>query len=260
VKLIEITAAVVLAATAASAFAEQPRPAGVTQADETAIRSIVADLEADAPNPHVSAKLDWENAFGIRYFDLKKRDAFYGAVVKPQFKTATATTLETRVQFVTPSVAVTDTYWHVVGQVYAGETKPGPDRWGRTTYIFEKDNGAWTEVIERVADLRLPYYKHLDAMPVAAAIPPSTLSAYAGHYKGSSRDADVAVTGDHLTITTKRGPLIAIPQSQTDFLVFFGPDDTAEYYKVRFSAKDGVTRFTLSEAWGEKLGVLEKQP
>ncbi len=234
-KLIGMTVAVVLMATAASAFAEEPRPAGVTQADETAIR-------------------------GIRYFDLKKRDAFYGAVVKPQFKTATATTLETRVRFVTPSVAVADTYWHVVGQVYGGETKPGPDRWGRTTYIFEKDNGAWTEVIERVADLRLPYYKHLDAMPVAAAIPLSRLSAYAGHYRGTPRDADVAVTGDHLTITMKRGPLIAIPQSETDFLAFFGPDDTAEYYKVRFSTKDGVTRFTLSEAWDEELGVLEKQP
>ncbi len=73
-------------------------------------------------------------------------------------------------------------------------------------------------------------------------------------------DVDVAATGDHLTLTTKRGALIAIPQSETDFLAFVGPDDTAEYYRVRFSAKDGVTRYTFSEAWGQELGALEKQP
>jgi hypothetical protein len=233
--------------------------------DDAAVRRIVANLEADEPDPHVSPALDWENAFGIRYDNLKKRDAFYGAVVKPQFKAATDNTLETRVRFVTPDVAVADTYWHVVGQVYAGQTKAGPDRWGRTTYILKKEDGAWIEVIERVADLRLPYYRHITEVPKAAPVPHAVLESYVGRYTSPSGDADpvtvdVAVQGDHLTMTTRRGVSPAIPTSQTDFLVFLSPDDTAEYYKASFSNRNGVVSYALSEAWGESLGVRQKQP
>jgi hypothetical protein len=250
-----------VAATSLPVFAQ----ATAMSPDEAAVRQIVANLEADQPDPHVSPTLDWENAFGIRYDDLKKRDAFYVAVVKPQFKTATDSTLETKVSFVTPDVAVADTYWHVVGQIYRGETKPGPDRWGRTTYIFRKKNGAWVEVIERVADLRLPYYKHITEVPKSAPVPAETLQSYAGRYAsppGATDPAtsDVAVQGDHLTITTRRGVLLAIPTSQTEFLVFFSPDDTAEYYKAKFDTRNGAVSYALSEAWGEPLSVLQKQP
>ena len=232
--------------------------------DEAAVRRIVANLEADQPDPHVSPALDWENAFGVRYADLKKRDAFYGAVVKPQFKSATDNTLETKVRFVTPDVAVADTYWRVVGQVYAGQTKAGPDRWGRTTYILKKQNGAWVEVIERVADLRLPYYKHIAEVPKAAPVPRAILESYAGRYTSPAGEAnpttvDVAVKGGHLTMTTSRGVSVAIPTSSTDFLVFYSADDTAEYYKASFSTRDGVVSYALSEAWGEPLGVRQRR-
>ncbi len=234
-------------------------------ADAATIRQIVAHLEADQPDPHVSPTLDWENAFGIRYHNLKLRDAFYGAVVKPQFQSATTGTLETNVQFVTPDVAVADTYWHVAGQVYAGQTKAGPDRWGRTTYIFKKEKGNWVEVIERVADLRLPYYRHIAQMPKAAPVSPAILQSYVGRYTtppGANNPitVDVAVQGDHLTLTSKKSTLIAVPTSATDFLVFFKPDDTAEYYKATFHVQKDVASYTFSEAWGEPLGVLQRQP
>ena len=242
------TASLVAAPFHASAEGVKP-----SAADVAAIRQIVANLEADTPDPHVSADLDWENAFGIRYTNLKKRDAFYGAIVKPQFKTATSGTLETKVQFPTPDTAVADTYWHVAGQVYGGETKAGPDRWGRTTYIFTKVNGTWTEVIERVADLRLPYYKHFDALPAAAAVPAATLQAYSGHYTAPPdakhlQAVDISVAGDHLLIKSARGTFIAIPTSPEDFLVFYDANDVAEYMKGRFATRDGRLELAVSEA------------
>ncbi len=213
----------------------------------------------------MSQDLDWENAFGIRYTSLKKRDAFYGTIVKPQFKTATSGTLETKVQFPTPDTAVADTYWHVAGQVYAGETKAGPDRWGRTTYIFTKVNGTWTEVIERVADLRLPYYKHFDALPAAAAVPAATLQSYSGHYAAPPeakhlQAVDILVAGDHLLIKSARGTFIAIPTSPEDFLVFYDANDVAEYMKGRFATRDGHLELAVSEAWDDPLVTLTKQP
>ena len=233
--------------------------ADTQQDDEASIRQIVLTLEADEPDPHVAANLDWENAFGIRYNDLKKRDAFYGAVVKPQFKTASDNTLEIRVQFVTPLVAVADTYWHVAGQIYAGDSKPGPDRWGRTTYILKKDNGAWREVIERVADLRLPYYPHLDTVPKAVELPAAVLASYAGHYAGPPYDVDVTVSGDHLVMTGPHGALIAIPKSETEFLAFLSPDDPAQYYTVQFEMKDDAMRYTVHEAWGDAIKTQTKK-
>ena len=242
--------------------AQDARPAA---SDEDTIRQIVANLEADTPDPHVSADLDWENAFGVRYTNLKKRDAFYGAVVKPQFRNATAGTLETKVQFPAPDVAVADTYWHVAGQVYGGETKPGPDRWGRTTYIFSKINGTWTEVIELIADLRSPYYRHFAALPAASPVAPAILQAYSGHYVALSDSkslstADVSVAGDHLLVKGQRGVLTAIPTSPTDFLVFFDPDDVAEYLKASFVTEGGSIELKVSEAWDAPLATLKKQP
>ena len=240
------------------------QPASDRAADEVMVRSIVGNLEAEKPETHVSPRLDWENAFGIRYADLKKRDAFYVSIVKPQFKSATSTTLEPSMSFPSPTVAVADTYWHVAGQVYAGQSKAGPDRWGRTTYILVKENGIWTEAIERVADLRLPFYQHLDAVPASVPVSSGLLNAYAGHYiggppSGTTTAVDVAVTGDHLTFSGKRGPRTAIPTSDSNFLVFLKVDDAAEYYKATFTVDNGHDRYELCEAWGEWLGVFEKR-
>jgi len=153
-----------------------------TAADQQAIRAIVASQSADQEDPHVAPDLDWENAFGGRYTNLKKRNDWFNANIKPQFKDAQNTTPEVKVRFLDPDVAVADEYWRVVGQIYAGETKPSAARWGRTTYIFKKEAGAWTEVMERVADLRAPYFKHYDTLPSAVPLPAATLASYAGKY------------------------------------------------------------------------------
>jgi hypothetical protein len=39
----------------------------------------------------------------------------------------------------------------------------------------------------------------------------------------------------HLTLNTQRGPLTAIPTSDSIFLVFLKADDVAEYYKATFT-------------------------
>jgi hypothetical protein len=228
--------------------------------DEAAVRAIVAMQSADQIDPRVAADLDWENAFGIRYTSLAKRNAFYSIVVKPQMKDANDSTLEVKVKFIEPTVAIADEYWHVAGQVYAGDTKPGPDRWGRTTYIFKKENGAWTEVIERVADLRIAYFKHYETMPKAVSVPAEILASYAGIYDAATgkKFAQIEVSGDHLAITTPRGKYTAIPTSDTDFLSF-NPDDLAEYYKASFKKEsDGSITLTVCYATGEILVKTSK--
>lgn len=214
--------------------------------DEAAIREIVKSQAADKPNPRVAADLDWENAFGIRYNDLKKMRAFYGEVVTPLQKDDTDTTLEVKVKFLSSDIAVADEYWHIVGQLDYKTKQVGPDRWGRTTYIFKKENGSWTDVMERVADLRSPYYKHFDELPKAAALPAGLLASYTGAYGqvGGAKLVDVNVNGDHLSVVSKRHSKVAIPTSTTQFLLF-DPNDLAEYAKVTFiPGNDG--RMTLS--------------
>ena len=138
-----------LALSSAAARAESFSFAAGNPQDEAAIRAIVADASAGRPSSHVASNLDWENAFGIRYTDLAKRDAFYGAVVLPLQKDDTDTTLEVKVRFLDGGTAIADEYWHIVGQLDVATHKPGPDRWGRTTYIFSKHSGSWTEVLRR---------------------------------------------------------------------------------------------------------------
>jgi len=208
--------------------------------DEAAIRAIVATQSADQEDPHVASDLDWENAFGIRYTNLKKRNDWFNANVKPQFKDATNVTLEVKVRFLESTVAVADEYWHVAGQVYAGETKPGADRWGRTTYIFKKENGAWIEVMERVADLRSAYFKHYDALPTPVPVAAETLSCYAGSYVTAEGKemATISVSGDRLAIKTRRGAFVGIPISSSEFLTF-DPNDLASYYRITFGTTPG---------------------
>jgi hypothetical protein len=247
----------IISTVAAAQDKPQPATPALSAADEQAIRAIVLDSSADRPNPHVSPSLDWENAFGIRYHDLKKRDAFYAAIVKPLQLHDTGGTLELKVRLVTPDVAVADEYWHEAGQLDVKTRKPGPDRWGRTTYILTHANGTWTEVLERVADLRLSYYHHYDSLPPAAPMPPAMLARYAGVYSFTDNGArrTIAVDGNHLTVASPTKTRVAIPQSNTDFLLF-DPNDLAEYAKLQFSP-DAKT-VTLRDETGEIITTLAR--
>jgi ketosteroid isomerase-like protein len=252
--------ALLLAANWLMAQAAGANFATATVEDEAAIRAIVKASSAGTSDVHIAADLDWENAFGIRYFELKKRDAFYKDVVAPLQKDAADTTLEVKIRFVEPNVAVADEYWHVAGQIDQATNKPGADRWGRTTYILKKQDGAWTEVLERVADLRLPYFKHYDAMPKAFPVPPETLVSYAGSYEAvrGRKLADVTVSGDHLQVTVRGRQRAAIPVSATEFLLF-DPDDLAQYWKLDFAKEsDGNLSAALSYATGEQIAKAMK--
>jgi hypothetical protein len=248
------------AITLATAQAAPAPPPASTASDTTAILAMLRGNNDELPASRVSPDLDWENAFGIRYTSLKKRDAFYGAVVTPLQQHDTDTTLEAKVKLITPDVAVADQYWHVVGQLDINTHKPGPDRWGRTTYVFKRQSGQWIEVLERVADLRYAYYHHYDALPKPIAVPAATLAAYAGTYEfiDDHKQRIIAVDHDHLTFASPKRTRIAIPVSATDFLLF-DPDDLAEYNKLHFSTdpKSG-TRITIADEIGEVGGTLGK--
>ena len=215
--------------------------------DEAAIREIVRAEAADESKISAAPDLDWENAFGVRYTNLAKRNKFFERI-RPQFKDSTDTTLEVKVRFVEPTVAVADEYWHVVGQVYAGETKPAPDRWGRNTYILKKENGVWIEVLSRIADLRDPYYKHYDAIPKPVPVPTDTLATYAGTYAGAPGKSfgEVILNETHLSFVRQGFTIVLIPTSPTEFLAF-PPNDLEGYYKVTFG-KDDTGRVTIAAA------------
>jgi len=229
-------------------------------ADRAAIIAIVQDSSASKPNPHVAPNLDWEDAFGVRYTDLKKREAFYAAVVAPLQKNDTGGTLEIKVKFIKPDIAVADEYWREIGQLDVVTRKPGPDRWGRTTYFFTRNAGQWTEILERVADLRYAYYHHYETLPVPVPVRPSILAHYAGTYivTDDHTTRKIAVEGDQLMITSAKGIRVGIPVSSTDFLEF-NPEDLAEYKKLHFAtdAKNRVA-VTVSEEIGETLRTLAK--
>ena len=259
--------ALILCGAGASGMAQAPSSSFVpgTPADEADIRSIVASQSADKEDHRIATDLDWENAFGVRYTNLEKRNHFFNTYIKSQFKNATNTSQEVKVRFLESTIAVADEYWHVAGQVYAGETKPGPDRWGRTTYIFKKEDGIWTEVMERVADLRSPYFKHYDVLPAPAHVDAATLASYAGHYRaGEGKPAfSISVSGDRLTITGNRETFVGIPTSSNSFLGF-DPKDLAEYYLVSFQSAptrvgtESAPTMTLRRADGQLLMTLSR--
>ncbi|WP_263374558.1 DUF3471 domain-containing protein [Granulicella aggregans] len=230
-----------------------------TSADEAAIRAIVASQSASQEDPHVASDLDWENAFGVRFTNLKKRNDWFNTYIKSPFKDATDETLEVKIRLLEPTVAVADEYWHIAGQVYAGETKPGADRWGRTTYIFKKENGIWTEVMERVADLRGAYFKHYDTLPAAVPLPAATLASYAGTYEiAPGRTFTIEVAGDHLSVTSRGQTYTAIPTSPTEFLGFRG-DNAASYQKLSFTTTPGtMPKVAMSYADGTPIATATK--
>lgn len=253
----------VLALMLACGLARAQSPAGSfvagTPEDEAAIRAIMASAAASKSDIHFAADLDWENAFGIRYFDVKRRDDFYGKIA-PQFKDAVNETIEVKIRFIEPTVAVSDEYWHVAGQVYAGETKPGADRWGRTTYVFKKVDGTWSEVLERVADLRSAYFKHFVAMPAAVPVPAATLATYAGTYTLGRGTSTVTVEGDHLMMKSAKGTYTLVPTTPAEFLSFT-PGDLAVYYKVTFT-KDAGGKLVLNLMYptGEAIASAARTP
>jgi hypothetical protein len=219
-------------------------------ADEAEIRAYIQKGEAETPFVKEAPDLDWENAFGIRYNNLAKRDAFYSAAVAPLQVGDTGGTMEVRIQFVGPSLAVADEYWHEVGQRDVDTLKRGPDRWGRTTYILQMADGKWTEVIERVADLRLAYYRHYEVLPASAPLSDAALAKLEGTFRFRRSTLTLARAADRFTVTrrmianpTERTTLVGIPTSASTVLIF-DPSDIAEYSTMEYS--EGIPTITRS--------------
>jgi hypothetical protein len=249
-------------------FAQAPAAASFvsgTKDDEAQIMAILKSSDIDEPSLHVAADLDWENAFGIRYTNLAKRDLFYKKYVTPLQKDGTFTRLEVKIKFIEPNVAVADEYWREQGQLNRETQKPGPDRWGRTTYVFTRKDGVWAEVLERVADIRLPYFKHYDSLPPAAKVDTAVLASYAGVYESQAAadfpkgQAVLKVNGDHLEFSTEDlGSEVAIPTSATEFLLM-DPNDLAEYLKCVFSKDaDGKIIVTYLTFQDKPIGKMAK--
>ena len=250
-----------LAYTAGSAQMAEPSFVPGAPTDEAAIRHIL-ELEEKGDESRVAPDLDWENAFGIRYTDEKKRAIFYHAAVDPLQVQSKRVDLETRIKFVAPTIAIVDVYGHRVGQIDRKTGKAGADRWLRNTYIFKKEHEEWIQVAERIADLRLPWYKHYDAMPAAVPVPAPTLASYAGKYKFAHDDTaeEVSVAGDHLLMKSEHGSNTLIPTSPSEFLSF-APDDLAEYDKVTFhTGTDGKLTLSLANETGEPLATAIRTP
>jgi ketosteroid isomerase-like protein len=225
--------------------------------DEAAIRAIIAADDDGRPDAHFAARLDWENAFGVRYTDAANRERLLHYVATKLQAHAKSEVLETRITFPDPAFAVADEYWHVVGQIDQATGKPGADRWGRTTYVLRKESGNWSLVVERIADLRIPYYKHYSALPKPVTVPPAILASYAGNYVTSTGKADsrITVEGDHLLVDAGGSKGIGIATSAQDFVVFT-PGDLERYYDLHF--EPGGTKLAWSADRGQRSGTAVK--
>ena len=235
-----------------SVHAETPSFVDGSDADRAAITEMLHRDSAKDEAENAAADLDWENAFGIRYRNLAKRDKFYGQFVKPQMADLSDDkTLEVKVRFLTVDLAVADEYWHIAGQVYGGETKPGADRWGRTTSVFKKVNGTWMLILSRVADLRDPYFKHYEEMPAPAHLPAGVLESIAGRYqRDGAYYGTFTVNGDHLDLQrSETERYVGIPLSATRILLFW-PDDTADY-RILDSEPADQGRLAFQLTWAD---------
>jgi hypothetical protein len=218
--------------------------AGSQADDESAVRAFIQGGEAPTATVRQAPDLDWENAFGIRYTNLAKRDAFYKAVVTPLQVGDTGGTLEVKVRFIGSTVAVADEYWHEIGQRDVKTLKRGPDRWGRTTYVFQKADGVWNEVLERVADLRLAYYTHYDALPSPIRLTEAQFASISGSYVFSDgRTITLSRANDRFVAVTsskrRPGPFVGIPVSISRVLLF-DPNDLAEYEEIDVSGATAI--------------------
>ncbi len=246
----------VLISMAAAQNPQFPFAAG-TPDDEAAIRKLVKAESDDTSREHVASNLDFEDSFGVRYNDLGKRDKFFGTTVKPSSPATEDHALEVKVRFIDPANAVADEYWHIKSEVIQGVKIP--DRWGRTTYVLHKGTDGWTLVLERDTDLRGPYFKHYDKLPVAFPVPAAILASYAGSYEiKPGVTFQFTVNGDHLDAKTPAGNNVAIPVSTTDFLLF-KPEDLAEYLRLFFSKNsDGSISLAYSEVYNDERRPLKK--
>jgi hypothetical protein len=212
--------------------------------DETEILKIFAE---GALWERSAADLDWENAFGVRFHNMKDLRAFVETrVMKLSTAATTNDQLETKINFIGPAIAVVDVYSHLVGQIDANTGKPGADRWIRNTYVLTKSDRQWTIALQRIADLRSPWYRHLTALPAAVPVPAATLASYAGIYEARpDLIYEVSPEGDHLTVKTQGGAGIAIPQSNNEFLYFRDPAVPGNHRFLTFSkSSDGGVTFT----------------
>jgi hypothetical protein len=218
----------VRAQTATTSIAIAPSHA----ADEAAIRAFIDGGEIATAAVTIAPNFDWDNAFGVRYNDLTKLNAFRRGTVAPLQVASNRIELELRVQFVGPDVAVADEYSHRIGQLDVDTKQTGPDRWERTTFVFQRVNGTWVETIKRIADLRAVYYHHYDALPEPAQLSASALSAFAGTYEFGSRTLTLRRDSDRFIVTSssteRPGPFVGIPISASTLLIF-DPSDLAEY-------------------------------
>ena len=239
-----------------SQIAEPSFVVGTSQ-DEAAIRFILGTEKND--QSQVATDLDWENAFGIRYTDERKRAAFYRAAVDPLQAQSKRVDLETRIKFVAPTIAIADVYGHRIGQIDTKTGKPGADRWLRNSYVLKKENGVWIEVAERIADLRYPWFKHYDALPVAYPVPPAALSSYAGRYSFSNHPGEeLSVAGDHMIMMSKLGSKTLIPMSTTEFLAF-DQNDLAQYRRITFGIDAmGTTTMCIANESGDIVATGTK--
>jgi hypothetical protein len=171
----------------------------------------------------------------------------------------TGGTLEVKVRFIGSTVAVADEYWREIGQRDVETHKRGPDRWGRTTYVFEKANGIWTEVLERVADLRLAYYTHYSTLPSPVALTQAQYASISGKYFfKDGQSLTLSRAGDRFVVvsSSKRrpGPFVGVPASATRVLIF-DPNDLAEYSEIDLAA--GAA--TFSSDGGVDPGPMTKR-
>lgn len=222
--------------------------------DEREIRAAILSDAVGNAHPQIASDLDWENAFGVRYNDLQRRDAFYRNIIERLTRKAEDDSREIKIKLVSPDVAVADEYWRLTGELDQSTGEAGPERWGRTTYVLKRTDGQWTVVIERIADLRKPYYTHFKKYPEAYPVPKKKLDSYAGKFEvAPGVRYDVQVSGDHLEVTTGPGPgrFLAIPRSESDFVLFLDPNDLENYKYLSYGRdKDGAVQLTVSDQAG----------
>ena len=121
--------------------------------------------------------------------------------------------------------------------------------------------------MERVADLRSPYFKHYDAVPASVPVAPAVLASYAGKYATPDGNpfGEITAAQDHLAVKTPFGAFSLIPTSATEFLAF-NPDDLAQYYKVTFTSTPSsanaspTTTLALKRADDKPLATASKLP
>ena len=242
-----LTIAISYNATGPTAQVASPSFVTGSAEDEAAIRKVLAQKRA-LTEEHRAPDIDWENAFGVRFDNREKLDAFTNKQLAPTLASAATATLEVKIRFLEPSLAIADMYSRTAGQVETATGKSLPDRWVRVTSILKKTDGSWSEILLRIADLRQPWYEHFSSLPKPVSIPAPTLAQYAGTYEASPGALyEISVDGSYLAVKTVSGTGIAIPRSDNEFLYFRDRSVPGNYTFVRFlKSLDGTMTFTES--------------